>query len=61
MANAEVIEAVAIDTTGALRLSALAMPIGPISQRSWELHGLSEEALHALGARHPADAARDGR
>ena len=48
---AEVIEVVALDTTGALRLSALSLPVGPISQRSRELHGLSEEALHAMGAR----------
>ena len=48
---AEVIEVVAIDTTGALRLSALALPVGPISQPSRELHGLSEAALHAMGAR----------
>ena len=49
--TAEVIEVVAIDTTGALRLSALSLPVGPISQRSWEIHGLSEETLHAMGAR----------
>ena len=48
---AEVIEVVAIDTTGTLRLSALSLPVAPISQRSRELHGLSEEALHAMGAR----------
>ena len=48
---AEVVEVVAIDTTGALRLSALALPVGPISQPSQELHGLSEAALHAMGAR----------
>ena len=48
---AEVIEVIAIDTTGALRLSALALPVGPISRGSWELHGLSEAALHAMGAR----------
>ena len=57
--EAEVIEVVAIDTTGALRVSALSMPSGPISQGSWEVHGMSEEALHAMGARpwpevHPA-------
>ena len=49
--TAEIVEVVAIDTTGALRLSALSLPVGPISQRSWEIHGLSEESLHAMGAR----------
>ena len=48
---AEVIEVVAIDTTGALRLRTLSLPVGPISQRSRELHGLSAEALPAMGAR----------
>ena len=48
---AEVIEVVALDTTGALRLSALSLPVGPISKGSRELHGLSAEALHAMGAR----------
>ena len=57
--NAEVIEVVAIDTTGTLRSSALSFPFGPISRGSWEVHGLSAEALHAMGARpwpevHPA-------
>ena len=57
--NAEVIEVVAIDTTGALRFEALSFPFGPISRGSQEVHGLSAEALHAMGARpwpevHPA-------
>ena len=47
---AEVIEIVAVDTTGTLRLSALSIPVGAISQRSWEIHGLSADALHAMGA-----------
>ena len=50
-ARAEVIEVVAIDTTGALRLSALSIPAGPISHESWEIHGLGLHALHAQGAR----------
>ena len=50
-AHAEVIEVVAIDTTGALRLSALSIPVGPIAHESWEIHGLSLHALHAEGAR----------
>ena len=45
------IEVVAIDTTGAHRLSALSIPVGPISHESWEIHGLSLHALHAQGAR----------
>ena len=49
--GAEVIELVAIDTTGALRLSALSLPVGPISQKSLDIHGLSLRALHAEGAR----------
>ena len=49
--GAEVIELVAIDTTGTLRLSALSIPVGPISHESWEIHGLSLEALDAQGAR----------
>ena len=49
--RAEVIEIVAIDTTGALRLSALSIPVKPISQESSEIHGLSLEALRAEGAR----------
>ena len=57
--NAEVIEVVAVDTTGALRFDALSVPFGPILRGSWEVHGLSAEALHAMGARpwpevHPA-------
>ena len=57
--NAEVIEVVAIGTTGALRLEALSFPFGSISRGSWEVHGLSAERLHAMGARpwpevHPA-------
>ena len=57
--NAEVIEVVAIDTTGALRASALSFPFGSISRDSQEVHGLSAEALLAEGARpwpevHPA-------
>ena len=57
--GAEVIEVVAIDTTGALRVSALSMPSGPVSQGSWEVHGMSEASLSAMGARpwpevHPA-------
>ena len=47
---AEVIEIVAVDTTGTLRLSALSIPGGAISQRSWEIHGLTADALHAMGA-----------
>ena len=50
-----IIEVVTIDTTGALRLSAVSLPVGPISERSRELHGLSEEALHAMGARQRAE------
>ena len=49
--GAEVIEVVAIDTTGALRLSALSIPVGPISPESWEIHGLSLHTLRAEGAR----------
>ena len=57
--NAEVIEVVAIDTTGAVRASALSFPFGPISRGSRAVHGLNAEALHAMGARpwpevHPA-------
>ena len=37
--------------TGARVVGALSLPVGPISQRSWEIHGLSEETLHAMGAR----------
>ena len=48
--HAEVIEVVVIDTTGALRLSALSIPVGPISHESWEIHGLSLHALYAPGA-----------
>ena len=50
-AGAEIIELVAIDTTGTLRLSALALAVVPISRRSRQIHGLSDEALHAEGAR----------
>ena len=50
-ARAEVIEVVAIDTTGALRLSALSIPVGPITHESWEIHGLTVDELHAQGAR----------
>lgn len=50
-AHAELIEVVAIDTTGALRLSAMSIPVGPISHETWEIHGLSRRALHAQGAR----------
>lgn len=58
-AAAEETEVVAIDTTGALRVNTLSMPSGPISQGSWEVHCMSEESLHAMGARpwpevHPA-------
>lgn len=49
--GAEVGEVVAIDTTGALRVSELALPVGWISIDSWQVHGLTEDALHALGAR----------
>ena len=47
---AEAIEIVAIDTTGALRLSALSTPVGRISRRSCEMHGLGKDLLHAMGA-----------
>lgn len=50
-ADAEIIELVAIDTTGTLRLSALALAVEAISRRAGEIHGLSEETLHAEGAR----------
>ena len=46
----EAIEIVAIDTTGALRLSALSTPIGRISRRSCEMHRLGKDLLHAMGA-----------
>ena len=49
--GAEVIEVVAIDTTGALRVSELALPVGWISVDSWQVHGLTEDALHGLGAK----------
>ena len=49
--RAEVIEVVAIDTTGALRLTALSVPVGPISRESSEIHGLSPDTLRAEGAR----------
>ena len=49
--RAEVIEIVAIDTTGALRLSALSLPVGPIAHESAEIHGLSLDTLRAEGAR----------
>ena len=48
-AGAEIIDLVAIDTTGALRLSAFA--VGASLRRSREIHGLSEGTLHAEGAR----------
>ena len=48
--GAEVIEIVAIDTTGALRLSRLSMPCCPISRGSQEIHGLDGDALNAAGA-----------
>ena len=44
-------ELVAIDTTGALRLSALSIPVGPICHESLDILGLSLHALHAQGAR----------
>ena len=49
--DAEIIEIVAVDTTGRLRLNAVSNPVGAISQRSWEIHGLSADALHAMGAK----------
>lgn len=49
--GAEVIEIAAIDTTGTPREHALVLPSGPISHRSWEIHGITLEALHAQGAR----------
>ena len=48
--GAEVIEIVAIDTTGGLRLSRLSIPCCPISQGSQEIHGLDDNALNAAGA-----------
>ena len=50
-ASAEVIEVVAVDTTGARRLSAVSIPVGPITHESWEIHGLTLDGLHAQGAR----------
>ena len=49
--HAEVIEIVAIDTTGALRLSKLSLPCGAVSTGSQRMHGLDAEALNAAGAR----------
>ena len=48
---AEVIEVAIIDTTGALRLSALSMPSGRIWPDAVEIHGLTEARLRAMGAR----------
>ena len=57
--RAEVIEVVAIDTTGALQLDALSIPVGPISHESWEIHGFSLHTLHAQGARPTAPRSED--
>ena len=48
--GAKVIEVVAVDTTSALRVSELALLVGRVSIDSWQVHGLTEDALHALGA-----------
>ena len=60
--GAEVIEVVAIDTTGALRLSALSLPVGPISHESWKFTGSpstrSTPKAHARGPRSTKNSRR---
>lgn len=48
--EAEVIEAVAIDTTGALRFAALSMPEGPVKSRATRVHGMTRVTLRKAGA-----------
>ena len=48
--EAEVIEAVAIDTTGALRFAAVSMPEGPVKWRATRVHGMTRVTLRKAGA-----------
>ena len=49
--DAEVIEVVAIDTMGAVRLSVLSLPEDPIRREASEIHGLTVRVLKGLGAK----------
>ena len=50
-ARAEVVEIVAMDTTGAVRFEALAMPAGDMPKAASDVHGLTRDTLRAGGAR----------
>ena len=47
----EVIEVVAIDTTGNLRCRTLSLPEGPVSSQASRIHGLTRSVLERAGAR----------
>ena len=49
--RAEVVEIAIVDTTGATRLHALVMPMGPISGGASDIHGLTRRKLRELCAR----------